>query len=302
MSRTVRRLLFWIAFLCFLLVAFFLLLYSGGYRFSSSGIVQTGGLFIAPAPSTDVTIFINDVPVKTTSILSRNAFIQSLTPGEYLVRAHRDGYVRWEKTLRIYPELVAEIRPILVPDPPNGELILRGDFTDMSRWNDTIIELRTGKKSQFFNVETGEFVATRFLPASSTRPVLEPREKLFIASSTPARNAFSDERRQRFIWWQNGEIWIQWFPNIRLPFYTKEARFRIYSGSHPITNVLFYPKRDAILATESNQVLIIEIDPRGGHVITPLYKGRAPIITVPNPNTNELYVLDDGTLIRFRLL
>lgn len=125
------------------------MLYTFGYRFSLSDFSfrQTGGLFIHAKPAgVHVTVgFIE----RTTSFLTGNVFIQNLQPASHTVRALREGYQPWEKTIVIKPQTVTELFPLLMPLSP---------------------------------------IVTSLNTASSTHMIASPRASLLMLRSTSKRN------------------------------------------------------------------------------------------------------------------
>lgn len=94
--------------------------YAQGYRFSDLGdvlrLIKTGGVYVSLGES-GVTVSVDGDERETTSFISRNALVQNLFAGSYRVAVSKPGYQTWEKELQVYPELVTEWRPALVPDP-----------------------------------------------------------------------------------------------------------------------------------------------------------------------------------------
>lgn len=120
LSRTHRKLYLAALAAIFAVMAPILIGYAQGYRLSDIGdalkLIRTGGIYVAPAAS-GVTVSIDGEERETTSFISRNALVQNLFAGSYHVSIAKPGYQTWEKDLQVYPELVTEWRPALVPDP-----------------------------------------------------------------------------------------------------------------------------------------------------------------------------------------
>ncbi len=296
-----RKLLFWIAYACILVIATVTLLYSFGYRYSNGNIVLTGGLFIYATPTTDVSLYLDNVFVESSSLINRTTFIQSLTPGEYTLRAEREGFHTWEKTLDVKPELVTEVRPVLVHDTPSLEILIRGEFSDIRPWSTEVVELIDQKNNrQFFNVSAGEFVASSTVAASATPMVIDSGLAQLIASTT-SRDAVVDAAQDTFAWAENGVVFVSRDPSAPEPYYGGGRTESVYTSEFPIKQLFFYPRRDALIATEGYQVVIIELDGRGGHIVTPMYKGKNPKVIIPDPSKRDMYIFDDGALIHLEL-
>ncbi|MEK7659717.1 MAG: hypothetical protein AAB343_00775 [Patescibacteria group bacterium] len=296
-----RKFFFWIAYIFILIIATVTLLYSFGYRYANGNIVLTGGLFIYATPSSDVAIYLDNTYIETSSIINRTTFIQSLTPGTYTIRAEHSGFQTWQKTLDVSPELVTEVRPVLVHDTPSLDILIRGEFTDMQPWNTTAIALtKKGNITQYFNVNTGEFVASALVAASSTPIVIDEELKTLITFTTKAV-VVVDAQQQNFAWFENGVVFVSRDPRAPIPFYGSQRTESVYTPRYRVDQIAFYPRRDALIITEGYQIVIIELDGRGGHIVTPLYKGKDPKIVIPDPARRDMYIFDDGALIHLEL-
>lgn len=106
MSRPLRNLIFFTFFLAFAISAPLLVFYTAGYRidWDHGRVVQTSILNISSEPR-GATVVIDDKPYsdKTPSL------IDTVLPGEHLVRLELDGYLPWEHTLS-FDSSVATIR------------------------------------------------------------------------------------------------------------------------------------------------------------------------------------------------
>jgi len=263
--------------------------------------VRTGGLFIAASPSVDIDVFVNDKHIKKTSLLSRSVFLQSLRPGEYTVRIEREDFRTWEKTISVKQELVSEVRALLLSDSPRATVLANGDFLSLDSWNNTtfIVESEFGKK-RYFDTENNVFISPTGLRASTTPQILSEEVRDYI-TELDSKNVVIDQTKNRILWWDGRSVWIEWLPNAQLPFYVEDGVSRIYKDLRAIRDVQFYPRREAAIVTTRNDILVVEFDGRGGHIATPLYKGKSPKIIVPNPLNRTAYILDGGTLFEVKL-
>lgn len=120
LSRARRNLYLAALVAVFAVAAPLLVGYAQGYRLSDLGdalrLIRTGGVYVAAGES-GVAVSVDGDLRETTTFLSRNALVQNLFAGEYHVEAAKPGYQTWAKDLSVYPELVTEWRPVLVPDP-----------------------------------------------------------------------------------------------------------------------------------------------------------------------------------------
>lgn len=111
MSLGLRRLIFIVFLLAFLIVTPLIILYAAGYKISKTGFQKTG-IFILDSKPKGAKIFINGKVQKNflkKLLLDQNNFIttpakiKNLSPGEYTVSLELDGFWGWQKKLIIYP-------------------------------------------------------------------------------------------------------------------------------------------------------------------------------------------------------
>lgn len=300
-----RRVLFWASVLLFFVAIMPIILYSFGYRFSleTHSIQRAGGLSIASTPSTGTNIYINGALEKQTTFLSRDLFLQGLTPHTYSVRIEKEGYYTWEKSVTVNPERVTEIRALLVKqNPDNGTILLRGDYRSITEddndQKNIIITDSRGKK-RFFSIDKKEFIQTPIYTATST-PVLSSRAAALITEKNPTGFKY-DSSGERVVWWKDASLLVTWLRGEDfLPLYTDASTILLFEGDYGIREAQFYPGQDAVIAAYANQLVVIELDGRGGRITYPLYKGKEPSFVIA-PGDKTIYILDDGNLITIPL-
>lgn len=96
----------------FFITAFFVLMYSFGYRIyivKEPKIIPTGSIFVKqfPAPAS---VILNNEQKGTTSQFTGEFLIQSLPEGVYHLQVTKDGYQVWEKKVKVQPQKVAEFK------------------------------------------------------------------------------------------------------------------------------------------------------------------------------------------------
>jgi len=113
--RRTPRLLYAIIFISALVGGvLFAIKFAKGYRPSlTKKSLQGTGLLSANSIPKGATVFIND---KLTTATDDTL---NLPPGEYKVKIAKDGYIPWEKTLILEPELVSQTNTRLFPSVPN---------------------------------------------------------------------------------------------------------------------------------------------------------------------------------------
>lgn len=113
MTLKIRRILYAIFIIAFLIIAPVVSFYAAGYKFSLSGIkFQKTGTFIFDTEPEGAKIFINGKQQQTflkryyskeKSFITTPAKIKNILPGEYNVKFELDGYLLWQKKLTIHP-------------------------------------------------------------------------------------------------------------------------------------------------------------------------------------------------------
>jgi hypothetical protein len=115
MEKRVRKILFLIYLIIFLLAAPVIILYFQGYRFDfeKKSLTQTGGLFLKVMPK-QVEIYIDDKLVKKTDWFFGSTLIENLLPKKYKIGIKNEGFYPWEKTLEIKEKEVTEVKNIIL--------------------------------------------------------------------------------------------------------------------------------------------------------------------------------------------
>lgn len=126
MTVKTRRILFYILFFLFIFIGLTAVFYSYGWRISAENcsiaelpncFQKTGGLFIETEPK-EVVIKIDDKTFKDKSgIIQNGTLIKNLPPKTYKIKIEKNGFLPYEKKVRVESNLVAEIpNVILIPE------------------------------------------------------------------------------------------------------------------------------------------------------------------------------------------
>lgn len=125
MTSQTRKILFFTFLLLFAVGTPLIILYSQGYYFDfdKKAFIKTGAIFLKTNP-VKAKIFINGKFEKESGWLSGDFLIKNLKVKEYAVKAERDGFQSWQKTLKVEPGLVTEAKHILLlPLDPRRETV-----------------------------------------------------------------------------------------------------------------------------------------------------------------------------------
>lgn len=143
MSRKIRKIIFYLFVIVFLIIGPAIILYAGGWRidFRRWKPVKVGGVYLKELPD-NATVFVNDK-------LVRGNLISNLLPGTYKVRVEKFGYLAWVKELAVIPAIVTEEPEIvLIPEKINAALIIPGNIADF--WfNKGAIVYKNGSQQYF---------------------------------------------------------------------------------------------------------------------------------------------------------
>lgn len=129
MEKKTRKVLLFIFFLIFILVAPILTLYVQGYRFDfeNKRLTQTGGIFIKTINPKQVEVHLDGKLSKKTDFFFSSTLIENLLPKNYNIKVQKQGYYTWEKNLEVKEKQVAEARSIvLLPKDPEFQLLTTG--------------------------------------------------------------------------------------------------------------------------------------------------------------------------------
>jgi len=129
MEKKTRKVLLFIFFLIFILVAPILTFYVQGYRFDfeNKRLTQTGGIFIKTINPKQVEVHLDGKLSKKTDFFFSSTLIENLLPKNYNIKVQKQGYYAWEKNLEVKEKQVAEARSIvLLPKDPEFQLLTTG--------------------------------------------------------------------------------------------------------------------------------------------------------------------------------
>lgn len=188
MSLKIRRSIFYTLILIFLILAFYIIPYSNGWRFDfgSFSFVKLGGLYLNVEP-TEATVRVDKLSFEIkSSFMTSGLLIANLFPKNYRISIQKDGYQSWSKTITIKPSLVTQIYPIIMIPEKTTEKLLKtkvSDFflnTNYLTWKDTNNKLRIDDKiikgNKFLAWLTGNKLALVYEEATKNYLVINPAQ------------------------------------------------------------------------------------------------------------------------------
>lgn len=262
-----------------------LIIYAEGYRPSSLwsfSFRETGGVYVAAGLS-GVAVSVDGEAKDQTTFLSRGVLVQNLVEGDYRVSAAKEGYRPAEKTLPVYPSIVTEWRPLLLPEP----LPLRAVPELLLAVSPAGSAAKPSPAQK--NPERAALLAL-FAPATSTKAksatsTLVLADPDFAAAlelaklGDVARNATLRRAGSLAAWVDQGAVRFAWLGEAdAAPQYlcsTQGCRLRqAVRLSDAARAIEIFPGRsDALVVTTDAGVYAVELDGRGGRAILPLLKG-----------------------------
>lgn len=284
MTLRTRRIILAVAVAFFIILAPSTLFYSLGYTFdfATKKPVLTGGLYVQASPK-KASIYIGDEYLKQTPGL-----IKRLVPKDYTVRLDKDGYVSWQKKLRVESGRVTEARDILlVSSNPKTNIVLNSvdlDF-DLNKYLgiDQISDEYYVQQPSYIvyksadNGVTDVQISTQPLPLDKTYSfisrndqrilalsndqelyIFDPASRTFILIDDNVISAEFCQDNNRLMYYTNSEIWIYYLQDIDQK--DKELITRL---SQPINQVIFYGQtNEHLVFSVSGALKIIELDSR----------------------------------------
>ncbi len=190
MTIIVRRIIYIIFILIFLLAAPAILLYTTGYNynFKRGGFIKTGVLLVDALP--------NDARVRLDGKLLNDklpARLSNLKPKDYLIAIERDGYSSWQKTLTIDSGATVYATNIFLPRQSSPDQLFSAQITKalfLEKGNQFIFvtPAKGGSTVLLFDAITKHSqVLVEHLDSATPRLVLSPNEK-YILVETPKQS------------------------------------------------------------------------------------------------------------------
>src|SRR3989338_2287102 len=199
LTKTRRRVLFYLAIFIFLLFVAPIIFYSLGYGIGSDfKLHKTGGIFIKASEAGAVLTV--DKKNKNTSLLANSALIKNLLPGKYQVSVEKEDFWKWSKIIAVLPEMVAERDVLLVPK--KAEIKILGTTTPA-------LEIKNpkfpGVKKFWIIPKTNDFLILGddggFYKNKDIFDVIGQCSTTTFKILKSKKNSFFDENFSRIIYW-----------------------------------------------------------------------------------------------------
>jgi len=115
MTKKRRTLLFFACLFSFLVIAPTIVLYSQGYRLDLKNrtVTKTGAFYVKVSPKS-CDVLINGKLKTKTDFFFGSDLIENLVPGAYLMEIKKEGYIPWQKTLKIKAMMTTEAKNVIL--------------------------------------------------------------------------------------------------------------------------------------------------------------------------------------------
>lgn len=266
MTKKQRRIIFYTCVLIFIILAPIIILYSFGWRidFKNLKLLPSGALYLKTNQSGIKLYLDNKFKKRSTNLPIFNSFfIKNLAPRAYNIRVEKDGYLPWEKTLKIEPELVTEAENIilipknLTPEIISTNILKNKDFI-ISKNNKNIFWLSLTSDTSTNNfLELNSFnLESSFLslaPSTSTKKIIFPNPKILKSINLID------------ISWNNNDFLLKTDNNTWFLYNNKKNKLinlnKILEKILPqLINIEFYPYKNSLLIFTYNNLYEMNLE------------------------------------------
>jgi len=239
MTRRIRRFIFLIFVIFFVVTSAGIALFAQGYRFDfgSLKIVKTGGIFISTSVD-GAKIYINDKYIGATSgILNYTILVSGLTPKNYNIFVYKENYYPWNKVVEVKNGMVVELNNIILfPLELKRDKIIEIPAQTFSEFavDDSKLEIKSNKTK---TVKTYDLTDSKLLTS----------EKFVLATST---NEIISPNKNKKLFLSDNELWVD--------------KDLIATFESPVDFYDWFDDSGHLLWLNNNELTIAELDSRGG--------------------------------------
>lgn len=241
--RFLRKLLFWISLLAFVLLAPTLLFYSLGYRFNFevSEFQKTGVILVRSKPG-HAKIYFNEKKLEGTTPHA----VKDLLPDTYQLRIEKKGYYSYELPVRVESARVAEIEAVLIPQVRNIEKLA----ADIEVLNFFILKKAFTTSVILFSPKAMYLTDEKF--EKMTKIVDLPFDDKVIQNILGVR-----EDRHQYIFWTGERVWRVRMPAFQESFLTRAMA--LYSSRQEIRDVFFGLEERYLIIQDGARILALDV-------------------------------------------
>ena len=263
LSRNKRRLYLIFFAIIFIIGTPFFIFNAKGYKLNLQdffNVSKTGGLYISTDQSR-IDISVNGEIVRKTGIIQKSIFVQNLKPGVYQINISKEGLQSWNKSLRVFPEIVTEARPFLIKSEPvltEIPRLLIGDSSALSSTNRNVSK----KNSEY------DLINVLFLPPGLKSVSVK------TATTSPYTKMLGDVLVKN----SAGKLHVLWKgEKDSTPNYFCENACKLEIIVNTVSKVLsfdFFPGRnDLLILSVEDGIFVSEIDDRSSQNVQKVVSG-----------------------------
>lgn len=259
MTRKIRRVLFFLAFLLFLGASYVAVLYVQGYKYSfpDNKFTLTGAIYLSANTESD--FYLNGKHIGGTSFLTNSVNEDGLLPGNYLIEIVKNNYSSWKKEIFVSEGQVVDFPKIII-------LPVAGDNRDqiVKEINKLLYpELANILPLPSPNLQPTPFLEDlNFYINSGILYDNRGRQPEILAANT--RGYSISKNSKRLLWWTKYELWAIWISDSDYqPFAKAGEKEIIYTSPARIKKAEWF-RDDNHIALDSGSFKVIEGDTRGG--------------------------------------
>ncbi len=281
MTRTTRRILFYIAIAIFLGASYIVLLYAQGYQysFSEKQFVRSGAIYLKA--NTTARVLIDGKEVTNTSFLGNSASIDGLLPATHNLSVQKDGYSVWQKKVTVVAGFVEDFTRIMIL-PQIGE-----DKENVKREILTLLYPPTPSPTPTPSPEASAGKATptkkptpKPTPSPSPSPTPTPNrngpyylengslyvraEDGFVRIAGEVKGATLSDDNQKIAWFSDGQIWVYWFSDTNYQPVRHAGDIALITRFNSPIKALQWFRDEDHLAIDAGGFKVVEIDTRPG--------------------------------------
>lgn len=279
MTRTTRRILFYIAIAIFLGAAYIIILYAQGYQynFSTGQFVRSGAIYLKV--NTGANVLIDGKEAGNTSLLSNSASIGSLLPADHIVSVQKQGWSVWQKKVTITAGFVEDYTHVmLLPQIGQDKENVRTEIHDLL-YPPVASPSVTPSRSPTPTATPKKTPKPTPTPSPTPSPTPDHSGLYYIDNSSlfvrgqdgayvriagDVTTADISNDNQKLSWFSEGQIWVYWFSDTNYqPFHHAGDIALVTRFNYPIKAAEWFRDNDHI-AVDAGGLKVIEVDTRGG--------------------------------------
>lgn len=277
MTRTTRRILFYIALAIFIGASYIVILYAQGYQYDfSKGIfIHSGALYLKT--NTGASVLVDGKQAGNTSLLGNSASVGGLLPATHIVSVQKQGWSVWQKKVTITAGFVEDYTHVmLLPQIGQDKANVKQEIKDLlypptptptasPAATATVTPKKIPKPSPTMSPSpspTPDQSGPYYIQNSSL--YVRGVDGVYVRIGGDVTTAAMSDDGQKLAWFSGGQIWVYWFGDTGYqPFHHAGDIALITRFNYSIKAAQWFRDNDHI-ALDADGLKVIEIDTRGG--------------------------------------